>query len=171
MIIIFCGLSGSGKSAIAKALAERTGAEIIRNDEIRKKIFPNPTYSEEEKRIVYIRMFSKAKSLHDSGKNVILDASFYKKSFRDEARKIGKGFLIFTKCPLEICMKRTESRNAGNVGESDKRTYTLNKKHGTLPGVSVPFEEPEDADLVLETDKLDVDESVEKILKEVKDLL
>ncbi len=168
MIVIFSGLSGSGKTAIAFSLAKKIGAEIIRNDEIRKSLFPNPTYSEEEKKVVYKTMFLLAKKISESGKHVILDASFYKKSLRDEARSLGKTFLVYTKCPLEICVQRTNHRDGSEVAESDKRTYALNEKYGTLPGISVPFEEPEDADLTLKTDNLSIEESVEKILNEIK---
>ena len=57
MLIIICGLPGTGKTFIAKKLAPKINAEHLSTDRIRKELFPEPTYSEDEKNKVYVEMF------------------------------------------------------------------------------------------------------------------
>ena len=57
------GIPGSGKSTIAKTLAKTINAKILRLDEFRKEIVPNPTYSEEERELVYTQLAIKSAKL------------------------------------------------------------------------------------------------------------
>ncbi|PKP57246.1 MAG: hypothetical protein CVT89_04870 [Candidatus Altiarchaeales archaeon HGW-Altiarchaeales-2] len=75
---MFCvwmtGIPGSGKSTIAKELADELKSrhinfQILRLDEIRKIVTPNPDYSEKERDIVYRALAMMAKFLYDNGIN------------------------------------------------------------------------------------------------------
>ncbi len=72
---MFCiwltGIPGSGKSTIAKELADELkkkniSVQILRLDEIRKVVTPNPDYSEKERDIVYRASVMIAKFLYDN---------------------------------------------------------------------------------------------------------
>lgn len=67
MIIIITGLPGTGKTTIANALAKEIDAVVFSTDKIRKKIFRNPVYNEEDKRIVYNELFSQAEKYAKNG--------------------------------------------------------------------------------------------------------
>lgn len=123
MLLIFCGLPATGKTTLAKKVAEKINAEILRTDVIRKEIIKEPKYTEEEKDAVYREMFLRAGKLLSSGKNVILDANFYKKSQRDDARRVAvrahaKFFLVEVACPEEKIRERMRER-AKEGDESD----------------------------------------------------
>jgi predicted kinase len=85
MLYLICGLPGVGKSTVSKEIEKLTGAVLLRTDEIRKLIFKTPEYTKEEKEKVYDALFRTAESLLRLGKDVILDATFYKESLRKEA--------------------------------------------------------------------------------------
>lgn len=90
MLVIVCGLPGSGKSFVSKKLAERIKATHLNTDKIRKELFQNPEYSDEEKQKVYDEMFSRAAELLSQNKNVILDGTFFKKSLRQKVYKLAE---------------------------------------------------------------------------------
>ncbi len=87
-MIVDCGLSGSGKSTVARRLADRLGFEWLRSDEIRKRVAgvaPAERLSESYAAGAYSREFTEktyaallggaAARLHD-GAGVIVDATF-----------------------------------------------------------------------------------------------
>ncbi len=53
IIIIICGLPGVGKSTISNDLARLINAVVLSSDKIRKEIFPRPTYTKFERRLIY----------------------------------------------------------------------------------------------------------------------
>jgi len=62
------GLPGSGKTSIAKALKKANPEMILlRMDEMRRIVTPNPTYSENEREILYRSLVYTAKSLQNQG--------------------------------------------------------------------------------------------------------
>lgn len=118
MLILVCGLPGSGKTSISKLLAKRFSAMHINSDVVRKRLFPTPRYSEEEKRKVYLAMAAEAEKSLREGKNVILDATFYKNEFRrmmeETAMRAGTEVYVF------VC----------EIGESETRKRIGQRKTG-----------------------------------------
>ena len=96
------GLSGSGKSTFARALAPRLGgapgAVVLRTDEIRKRLFgaapterlPAAAYGPEVSPRVYGLMLEEAEAALGSGLSVVLDAAFLRPSERAEAEALGR---------------------------------------------------------------------------------
>src|SRR5690606_38715389 len=83
MIIIVLGLPGSGKSYFAERLAKMLHADYTNSDRVRKELFPKRTYSDQEKAVVYDAMRKKMEESIALERNVILDATFHKKSTRE----------------------------------------------------------------------------------------
>jgi len=162
------GLPSSGKSTIARALAERLGrmgvrVQILETDELRKVLTPNPRYTEEERDFFYNAMVYIGTLLVRNGVNVIFDATANRRRYREWARsRIGRFAEVYVKCPLEVCMERDV-----------KGIYraALEGKAKTVPGLQAPYEEPLNPEVVVETDRMTVEECVEKILTELSELL
>ncbi len=115
MIIIICGLPGVGKSTLAKNLAPLINATILSSDKIRKELFPNPTYSPFERKLVYDVMIILAKYLNEVGSSCILDATFNREDSRIEIRERlqlnDKQFqIIECFCPEKDVISRLKSR-------------------------------------------------------------
>lgn len=168
------GLPGSGKSAISRrvrAHLSRKGikTKILSSDEIRKTITPNPTYSEEERDIVYSSLAYMAMLLTKEGRNVIIDATANRQRYRDLARKLIPQFAeVYVKCPLEVCMKR-ELRRKGKGAPKD--IYKKSQKQdATVPGVNVPYEESRNPEVIVDSQRYNIEENARKIAKDVTKL-
>lgn len=60
MVVLVMGLPGSGKSYLARRLAELIGATYISSDRVRRDLFPAARYTAEEKAGVYEEMQTRA---------------------------------------------------------------------------------------------------------------
>ena len=169
------GLPGSGKSVIAKRVKDKCkeyyGKDItlLRLDEIRKTITPKPNYSIEERNIVYRSLYLMAEILNEHNIDVIIDATANKRVWRDEARKLIKNFAeVYIQCPIDVCIER-ESKRKDGVTPQD--IYKKAKKGEPIPGINVTYEEPQNPGVVVDSSKLSVEESSEKIVKFIENLL
>jgi predicted kinase len=84
MIVVVMGLPGSGKSHLAMRLAALIGADHISSDKLRSALFRVTNYSDKGKLSVYEEMLNQAETSLNQGKNVVLDATFYKDAIREK---------------------------------------------------------------------------------------
>ena len=169
------GLPGSGKSTILNELSKllsESGIEVVTLslDHIRKVLTPQPKYTSEEREIVYRALVIMAQLLVEyGGKNMIIDATGNRKEFRELARSLIPEFAeIYLKCPLETCRAREASRRGQLVQKDLYKRASEGKLKGELPGISAPYEEPENPELVIASDLLSPYESAKKISNYVK---
>jgi len=102
MLFITVGLVGTGKTYLAKVLAERLGLAVISSDVTRKQLagipvtehrfeeFDTGIYSAEFSGKTYDKMFSEAKHILSGGSSAILDASFIKAEERLKAKRLAE---------------------------------------------------------------------------------
>lgn len=166
----FTGLSGSGKSTLANELEKALGTMgkytmLLDGDNVRMGLNSNLGF-EEEDRIENIRRVAEvSKLMNDAG--LIVLASFISpyKSERERAKQIiGKdNFVeIYISTPLSECEKR------------DVKGLYKKAREGKIPnftGISSPYEAPESADIVIDTSKYNLEETVEILLNEMKAFL
>jgi uncharacterized protein len=115
-IIVVCGLSGTGKSTLARALGERIGFEVVASDEVRKRLggvprtehrteaYDGGIYSGDFTRRTYGELAAKAFALAREAKGVILDATF--KDPRNRRLVVGSAAragvpVLFVECRCE----------------------------------------------------------------------
>jgi bifunctional enzyme CysN/CysC len=99
-----------------------------------------------------------AKLFNDAGLICIAALVAPDEAVRERGRELigeDRFFIVYLKAPLEVLRKRDTE---GHYKRADAGEIS------NFPGVSAPFEEPQHADLVLETDKLSPAECVSKIL-------
>jgi predicted kinase len=100
MLIMVMGLPGSGKSYFAKKLAEELDAVYISSDVIRNQMGLRGQYMLDNKTHVYQQMAKAALDCIQNKQNVILDATFYLKRFREMIYSLSKN----EGCPLFLIM-------------------------------------------------------------------
>lgn len=163
VMIWFTGLSGSGKSTIAIALErelQKRGllCRILDGDNIRSGINNNLGFSAED-RVENIRRIAEIGKLFvDTG--IITLAAFISPNndIREMAANIiGKeNFMeIYVSTPIEECERRDVKGLYAKARKGEIKNFT---------GISAPFEAPEHPALSLDTSKLSVEESVNKLL-------
>ncbi len=148
MIIVFCGVPGSGKSTIAELLTKELKKEgrvkVFVSDKVKSRVY--------EKALNFLE-----KNL---GKTdfILLDATFYRRKWRDQVfRKTGRKnvLLIYLKCSLKTCLKRNKERKP-QIPE--KAVHIIFHQ----------IEEPENPDILINTEKISPKEAVGIILKKLK---
>ncbi|WP_340694960.1 AAA family ATPase [Hydrogenobacter thermophilus] len=154
MIVVVMGLSGSGKSFIAKILHEEFGFEWIRSDAIRKELagveegrhvkvgFGKGIYSEDWTKRVYQEMIKRAEQIHSRGKDVVLDATFLKDWQRNMVKEHFKNAIFLLTQAQEEEIKRRLSKRE-DISDADFSVYLKQKEI---------FEEPKEA-IVINTQK------------------
>jgi adenylylsulfate kinase len=147
------GLPGSGKSTFADEL-KKTHPEfvVLRMDEFRKTVTPEPTYSESEREIVYRAIVYVAGKLTELGHNVVIDATGNLRRWREFARRVIPRFAeVYLKCPIELCVRREQQRL--ETHEAPKDIYKKGASGWPVPGMAAPYEEPLSPEVVIDTGK------------------
>lgn len=164
------GLPGSGKSTVADALKKVYPEFIIlRMDELRKIVTPEPTYSDSEREIVYRSLVYLAKRLTELGHNIIIDATGNLRRWRELARQLIPGYIeVYLRCPIEWCIEREKHRLEAH--EAPKDIYKKGAAGWPVPGIVVPYEEPMDPEIVMDTDKISVEDIIARIRMEMQGL-
>ncbi len=161
--IWFTGLSGSGKSTVADAVASRLHdmgvlTAILDGDNIRHGLNSDLGFSPED-RTENIRRISEVARLFTSFGvvNLLAFISPYRAG-RDGARRIqkeGDFFEVYVKVPLEVAEDRDPKGLYKKARAGEIKSFT---------GIDAPYEEPESPELVLDTSKLSPEESAERVI-------
>ncbi len=154
------GLPGSGKSTITDLLKEiHPDFIVLRMDDVRKIITPDPSYSDSEREIVYRSLIFIAKMLTDLGHDVIIDATGNMRKWRELARRfIPKYIEVYLKCPVDLCKEREKRRRETHGAPHD--IYQKGERGWPVPGISAPYEEPLEPEIVVETGSTGVKDAV-----------
>jgi len=145
MIIIFCGIPGSGKSTIARGVAkalQKLGKSyrLFVSDKIPGRLY---------KQIPKILKENLGKVDY-----ILLDATFYKKKWRDMVFKLARGEKILTVyiyAPLKTCLKRNKNRQP-RIPE--KVVHIMHRE----------MEKPRHPDFSINTNKIKPKEAISRIL-------
>ena len=165
-LIWFTGLSGSGKSTLAVLLESSLHAQgfktyLLDGDNIRSGLNKDLTFTDEA-RVENIRRIAEVCKLFlDAG--VVLLSAFISpfQADREQVRKIvgEENYVeVFVDAPLEVC----EQRDVKGLYKKARAGVVAN-----FTGISSPYEKPSHPDVVVATDRMTVDESVEVLLKAI----
>jgi adenylylsulfate kinase len=170
IVIWITGLPGSGKSTVADEIKKyHPEFVILRMDELRKVVTPEPTYSDSERDIVYRALIYLAKEIAELGHNVIIDATGNLRKWRQLARHLIPGYgEVYLKCPIELCVEREQRRTVTH--EAPRNIYKKGAAGWPVPGTVVPYEEPVNPEITINTDKTSLEEMVSAVEKEMAKL-
>lgn len=164
VILWFTGLSGAGKSTLAHAVEEelhQRGSRtfVLDGDNVRHGLCSDLGFSAKDRVENIRRIGEMAKLFIEAG--VIALTAFISpfRSDRERVRSLvphGDFLEIFCQCALDVCEER-------DVKGLYKRARAGEIKEFT--GISSPYEEPFDPELVVQTDRLSIEESVGKVMQ------
>jgi sulfate adenylyltransferase len=165
LAIFFTGLSGSGKSTIARGLAEaltergdRT-VSLLDGDQVRHLLSAGLTFSRADRDLNIARIgFVAGEVARHGGIAICAPIAPYaqaRAAAREMVSKVGDFLLIYVCTPVEVCAAR------------DRKGLYAKARAGLITGftgVSDPYEEPRDADLVLDTSAMTRQQAVDAVL-------
>jgi sulfate adenylyltransferase len=163
--VFFTGLSGSGKSTIANALLvkllEMGGRPVtlLDGDIVRQNLSSELGFSKEHRDLNIMRIGFVASEITKNG-GIALCAPIapyasVRQHNRDLIEPLGGYILVHVATPLEVCEQR------------DRKGLYAKARAGIIPeftGISDPYEEPLDADMVIDTTDIDPDEAANQII-------
>jgi sulfate adenylyltransferase len=169
LVVFFTGLSGSGKSTVARGVVEallETGERsvtLLDGDVVRRHLSAGLTFSAKDRDLNVRRIgWVAAEVAKHGGMAVCCPIAPYdaaRQAARQYARAAGAGFvLIWVSTPLEECERR------------DRKGLYAKARAGQITGmtgIDDPYETPGDANLVIDTSRLSVDEAVATVLRDL----
>ena len=163
VVLWLCGLSGSGKSTLANALERSLHAEgkyvvILDGDNLRSGLNADLGFSDEDRNENIRRTAEVAKILSNNGAIVILSLITPQEEFRQQARDIiGDSYLeIYIKADFETCQQRDVKGLYAKQAKGEIKNFT---------GAGSGFVEPKKPDLIIDTDVLSEEESLQKLIE------
>ncbi len=160
-VVWFTGLSGAGKSTVANALKvelERRGrhVELLDGDEVRTHLSKGLGFSKEDRDTNIRRIGYVARLIARSGGVAITAAISPYRAVRDEVRAQTPGFVeVFAQAPLETLVERDVKGLYKKAIAGEILNFT---------GVSDPYEEPLNADVVCDTSRESLEQSLTKVI-------
>ncbi|WP_026575113.1 adenylyl-sulfate kinase [Bacillus sp. UNC438CL73TsuS30] len=167
-VLWFTGLSGAGKSTLANAVdyalfQHGIKSYVLDGDNVRHGLNRDLSFREEDRKENIRRVGEVSKLFVDSGHIV---SSAFISPFRCDRELVrsmfenGEFIEIFLKCPIQVCENR------------DPKGLYKKARNGEIPdftGISSPFESPDRPEILIETDRYTIEESVNKILYVLKE--
>jgi bifunctional enzyme CysN/CysC len=164
VVLWFTGLSGSGKSTITRVLENRLfqmgcHTMLLDGDNLRHGLCTDLGFSQKD-RSENIRRAGESAALFFEHGNIVTcsfispyraDRAFVRALFPQD-----RFFEIYVKCDLEECIRRDPNGLYKKAIRGEIEKFT---------GISDPYEEPQDPDLILETENSSIDNCVELIIK------
>lgn len=161
LVIIVCGLPGSGKSFFAEKLAKALHAEYSNSDIIRMQLIKQRNYTFEEKEKVYKELLKTMENAINDNKSIVLDATFYRRSLRNrfitKAKELKTSIhFIEIQATSEISKRRLSKQRKHS--EADYEVYLIIEKL---------FQPLENEHLTLHSNDHNIDEMINKAIQYV----
>ncbi len=171
LVIFFTGLSGSGKSTLAQALMDRLlehgGRSLtsLDGDVVRRNLSAGLTFSKADRETNIRRIGWVAAEISRHGGVAVCSPIAPFDETRQQVRQYvadagGAFFLVHVATPLEECERR------------DRKGLYAKARRGEIPeftGISSPYEEPEDADVRVDTTGRTIDDALDDVLVALRD--
>lgn len=158
----FTGLSGSGKSAIADRVAIRLEREYgnqverLDGDIVRQHLTSDLGFTKKDRNTNIERVSFVAKLLSRNGVSVVASFISPYRERRNKTRDMVTNFIeVFVNCPVEVCEERDVKGLYKKARKGEIENFT---------GISDPYEEPEDPEILVNTHEEEVEESVKKVM-------
>jgi adenylylsulfate kinase len=164
-VVWLTGLPSAGKTTLARHLETEfrrrgLGVEVLDGDEIRQNLSKGLGFSREDRETHLKRVTYVAKLLSRNGVAVIAAFISPYRSIREYARKETTNFVeVYVKCSLEACTKRDTKGLYKKAASGQMQNLT---------GPQDSYEEPESAEVVVDTEHLSVEECVREILEKLQ---
>lgn len=167
-VLWFTGLSGSGKSTLANEVEKYLYAQghhtyLLDGDNLRTGINNNLGFSKEDREENIRRVAEISKLFIDAGIITLVSVISPFRKDREFAKSLfepNEFIEVYVKCSLETCENRDAKGLYKKARDGVIKEFT---------GITSPYEEPKLPDILIDTDKYDIESSLEKLLNFLKE--
>jgi adenylylsulfate kinase len=163
VVLWFTGLSGAGKSTVAHALEERLygmgcNTYVFDGDNVRHGLCSDLGFSREDRTENIRRIGEMVKLFCDAG---VIALTAFISPFREDRQRVrdllGEGDFVevYCRCPIEVCESRDVKHLYRRARMGEIKEFT---------GISSPYEEPENPEVVIDTGSAPLDDCVNKVI-------
>ena len=167
-VLWFTGLSGSGKSTLANAVdlglyQQQFKSYVLDGDNVRHGLNKDLNFGKEDRQENIRRIGEVAKLFVDSGQIVL---SAFISPFREDRELVRKMFEpnefieIYLNCPMHVCEVRDPKGLYKKARDGDIPEFT---------GITSPYEIPSQPEIIIETNTMTIEDSVQKIVTYLKE--
>jgi len=161
-VLWFTGLSASGKSSVANAFARRlferdNQAFVLDGDNVRHGLNKDLGFDEASRKENIRRIGEVSKLFVENGQIVLTAFISPYREDRQVVRELveaGEFIEVYVKCPVETCEKRDPKGLYKKARNAEIPNFT---------GISAPYEEPENPEIILDTELNSIEECVEQL--------
>ncbi|MEY9971703.1 adenylylsulfate kinase [Lysinibacillus sp. RC46] len=161
-ILWFTGLSASGKSSVANAFARRlfergNQAFVLDGDNVRHGLNKDLGFDETSRKENIRRIGEVSKLFVENGQIVLTAFISPYREDRQVVRELveaGEFIEVYVKCSVETCEKRDPKGLYKKARNAEIPNFT---------GISAPYEEPENPEIILDTERHSIEECVEQL--------
>ncbi|RPF54188.1 adenylyl-sulfate kinase [Aquisalibacillus elongatus] len=166
-VVWFTGLSGAGKSTISVEVEKelyKQGVHTYRldGDNVRHGLNNNLGFSAEDRAENIRRVGEVAKLMADAGLLTLTAFISPYREDRDKVREImddGEFIEVFVKCDLDVCESRDPKGLYKKARAGEIKGFT---------GIDDPYEEPNNPEIIVESDKNSIEECVQQVVNHLK---
>jgi len=165
--VLLTGLSAAGKTTLSLRLQElliasQIPCETLDGDVYRNIFSPEAGYTEKERNTYAKKILCISKLLNKHNVSCVLPLLSSRKEVRDYFRRELPNFIeVYVKCPIEVCIQRDPKGLYAKAKRGEEKN---------IVGIDIPYDEPQNPEIIVETDKYDVDVCVEKIIEGIRKL-
>jgi adenylylsulfate kinase len=167
-LLWFTGLSGAGKSTLAAALEKELYEYGIRSyvldgDNLRHGLNNNLGFTPEDRKENIRRIGEVSKLFVDAG---LFALTAIISPYREDRQLVRERFAqgefieVYVKCPLEVCEMRDPKGLYKKARSGEIQNFT---------GISAPYEEPLNPEIIVESDKQSIEQSVQQVMQYLKE--
>jgi len=172
LVLWFTGIPSSGKTTLAKCVAEAFNqqgleVEVLDSDNIRNELSPDLGFTLKDRDLNTKRIAWVANLLAKHGVSVLIASGASSREHRERARCLIEKFaMIYTRCPVEVCLSRGGLYAKVQRGEFSGRPGETK----TIEELYKPYQEPINPEITVDTDLLSITKSVELVMSKLKEL-
>jgi len=167
-VVWLTGLSGSGKSTIAKEVEKRlfdrdVQTMMLDGDNVRHGLSGDLGFSPNDRKENIRRVGEAARLFFEQGNVTLCSFISPYQEDRDRIRELlpeGRFVEVHVDCPLEVCKERDTKGLYKKAEEGEIANFT---------GVSAPYEEPQNPEIVVDSDQNDVETCVNQIIEALEE--